>query len=81
MFRHRTVTPSKMPASRDHREAIPAVRQHKAALPLKVNGELVIGALTFLSTVGPRRFRGHAQSALTIISVVGLAARAFRKKT
>lgn len=81
MFRHRTVTPSKMPASRDNREAIPAARQRNAPLPLKVNGELVIGALTFLSTVGPRRFRGHAQSALTIISVVGLAARALRKKT
>ncbi|XAO71060.1 MAG: hypothetical protein AAYR33_08640 [Acetobacteraceae bacterium] len=81
MFRHRTVTPPKMPASRDNREAISAIRQHKALLPIKMNGELVIGALTFLSTVGPRRFRGHAQSTLTMISVVGLAARAFRKKT
>lgn len=81
MIRHRTATPLKMPASRDNQEAIPTVRRHEAPLPLTVSSELVIGALTFLSTVGPRRFRGHAQSALTIISVVGLAARALRKKT
>lgn len=81
MLRHRFTTPPKSSSLPCPKEASLAVQQHKAPSPFKVNGEVVIGALTFLSTFGPRRLRGHAQSALTIISVVALAARAFRRKT
>lgn len=56
-----------------------AAEQQKSGAISSSNTEMLIGGLTFLSTVGPRRFRGHAQSALTIISVVSLALRALRR--